>query len=268
MAEEIETKTPKSKLRLILIISGGIVMLCFCIIVAVGLFSTDDDPDTIAADVTDTTSTSAPASDDQPTDVPLPTDPPSPTDPPPPTAPPEFTFEPITFTGSGDSVIAIEKNDDPTIIHITGNSSSSYFGVTTFGANGEQYDLLVNTTIPYDGILPLDFLDGETTTRIQITASGDWTIEILPLSSARQLIVPGGIQGTGDEVIFIIGSPDIAAISGNAGSNYFGVLSYGLSGVDLLVNTTDPYTGAVIVGSDVFVLQITATGEWAIEITE
>ena len=99
-----------------------------------------------------------------------------------------------------------------------------------------------------------------------MTASGDWSIEILPVSSARVLTVPGKMEGNGDEVIALSGAkPDLAIIQGNDQSRHFAVTSYGKS-LDLLVNTTDPYDGKVIVASDTLFLEITATGSWSIEI--
>lgn len=75
---------------------------------------------------------------------------------------------------------------------------------------------MVNTTDPYDGIVPLDFMADEHAARFEVKAHGDWTIEILPLSTARVLVVPGSIDGKGDDVILLTGSkPDTAIIKGN-----------------------------------------------------
>ena len=84
-----------------------------------------------------------------------------------------------------------------------------------------------------------------------------------PLASARRVSVPGTIEGTGDDVLIIDGEPDIAQITGNADGNYFGVWSYGDRG-NLLVNTTDPYDGRVIVAGDTMLIEITAVGGWSI----
>ncbi|MCL4257650.1 MAG: hypothetical protein KJZ53_03865, partial [Anaerolineales bacterium] len=125
------------------------------------------------------------------------------TDPPPtetlsPTETPTPLPEPVVYEGIGDSVIDVSKSDEAMIVHITGNAGGRYFGVTSFDANGNQVDLLVNTTDPYDGYRPLDFRRNEWTTRFQIQAEGAWKIEILPLLSARQLVIPGVIEGVGD----------------------------------------------------------------------
>jgi len=185
-----------------------------------------------------------------------------------PTTQPATLSEPIVITGNGDRVVDVQKGIEPAIIQITGNAGGRYFGVTNYGSDNQQIDLLVNTTDVYDGFRPLDFYDDDHTTRLQIEAVGDWKIEILPLLAARVLSVPGNIQGSGDDVFLLTGAnPDLANITGNSGGRYFGVFSYGLSGGDLLVNTTDPYDGTVIVDRDSLVIEVQAIGTWSIDIS-
>ena len=190
-------------------------------------------------------------------------EPPTPTPiPPTPTPLPE----PKAYSGSGSDVVAIEKPgglDAVVIVHVVGNAESSYFGVTGFDEAGKQTDLLVNTTDPYDGITLLDARKGQTTTRLQVEAQGDWTIEVRPLAMARAAAVPGTTSGAGDDVLLLDGKPDTAHIVGNAEGRYFGVIGHGKR-YDLLVNTTDPYDGRVIVNRDTVVIEVKATGEWEV----
>jgi hypothetical protein len=67
-------------------------------------------------------------------------------------------------------------------------------------------------------------------------------------------------------VLLVVGTPDLAMITGNPGGNYFGVIGYG-DRSQLLVNTTDPYEGTVLVNSDVLALEIVSEGLWTIELT-
>ena len=103
----------------------------------------------------------------------------------------------------------------------------------------------------------------EQTTRLQITSSGEWYIEIRPLSTARRVSVPGTIEGASDDVVIIDGEPDTALIRGNPDSRHFAVIAYG-DRYNLLVNTTDPYDGRVIVARDAVVLEVNAEGAWTI----
>jgi len=180
---------------------------------------------------------------------------------------PNEETESIILNGSGDSIVDIDKPDLPMVVHIVGNSSSGYFGVTSYDKEGEYLDLLVNTTEPYDGIRTLDFLPGEQTSRFEVASSDSWTIEILPISSIRVLSVPGKIEGKDDEVIKISGGvPDLAIISGNNSGGYFGIFTYN-DIKDLIVNETDPYEGTVMLDSETIFIEVIAVGDWSIEIT-
>jgi hypothetical protein len=181
---------------------------------------------------------------------------------------PEKETDTISFSGSGDSIINIDKPDIPMVVHITGNSSSTYFSVTSYDKEGEYLELLVNTTETYDGIRSLDFLSGELTTRFEIKSTDEWTIEILPVSSVRVLSVPGSIEGKNDEVIKLSGGvPDLATISGNDIGGYFGIFTYN-GFKDLIVNETEPYEGTVMLENDIGYMEIMAEDNWSIEITE
>jgi hypothetical protein len=109
----------------------------------------------------------------------------------------------------------------------------------------------------------MDVRDGEQSTRLQVTAEGEWYIELRPLNTARRVSIPGTIEGTGDDVFIVDGDPDVAQISGNADGRYFGVTGYG-DRSDLLVNTTDPYDGRVILARDIVLIEVKAEGGWSV----
>jgi S-layer homology domain len=168
-----------------------------------------------------------------------------------------------TFTGSGDDVVNINKAAGPAVIYVQGGAPDTNLIVESYTSASTSGHLLVDVLDSYQGIRPLDF-DGSRTTRVQVNAVGPWTIEIRPLSSMRGVGTAGTIYGSGDEVFKVTGSATEAHIQGNAASRYFGVTSYSLSGVyqDLLVNTTDPYDGTVVMfGPDV--IEVQATGPWS-----
>lgn len=226
----------------------------------------------------DPTATSEPASTPEPTATTTLTPTPEPTNTPAPTATPQPTStptpeptatpapQPVVYSGTGTNVIDIQKPGDPdaaVLVYIRGNAGSRYFGVESYDDAGEQVDLLVNTTDPYEGVVLMDIGNDDQTTRLQITAEGEWFIELRPLNTARRVSVPGTIEGTGDDVFIVDGDPDVAQISGNADGRYFGVWAYGDRG-HLLVNTTDPYDGRVIVARDIVLVEVKAVGGWRI----
>ena len=63
------------------------------------------------------------------------------------------------------------------------------------------------------------------------------------------------------------GTPDLANVTGNEASRHFSIWGYG-SNPDLLVNTSDPYEGTVILEEDTVVLEINAVGPWSIQVTK
>lgn len=217
------------------------------------------------------TDTAVPTNTPSPTDTAVPTSTPTPkptSTPVPPTSTPTQLPEPVVYTGSGDTIVDVDKTDAPMLVRIEGNTGSRHFAVTSYDANNQAIDLLVNTTSPYAGVRPLDFLDGEHTARFEVTAVGEWTITIYPVQLADTIDVPGSFAGEGDNVLTLSGAaPDTAVISGNANSRHFAVTGCG-SGINLLVNTTEPYDGTVLLDPETFLLQVVAEGEWAIEINE
>ncbi len=127
-------------------------------------------------------------------------------------------------------------------------------------ANLEPLGLLVNEIGSYQGTVLL----ADATVNLEITASGGWTVTVLPLESARSWI-EGGITGQGDDVVFYIGSTTAAAITHDGESN-FAVIAHGASDRDLLVNEIGPYNGTVRLPGPSFV-EITADGAWSITAT-
>ena len=271
---------PKKRSRLVYII-GAIVLLFICGSI-INLFTDDaaDDAEPTAevagqvaatdepaeeAQAPEATEPPAPTDTPEPTNTPRPTATPRPTDTPEPTLTPTPPPDPIVLTGSGDDIVDVEKWEGPAVARITGNTAGAHFAVMNYDAQGNQIDLLVNTTDPYSGIRPLDLLDSQHTTQFEVKATGDWTIEVLPfLENATSVEVPGTTSGTGDAVLILLDEAATANVTGNAAGSHFAVIGYGGFFPDLLVNTTDPFDGRVILSRDTVLIAVTATGGWTI----
>ena len=174
----------------------------------------------------------------------------------------------FVYEGSGDDYIKIEKPASFGIMRIQGNDQGRHFSVLGYYDDGNRGSLFVNTTEPYEGIVPLDFQDDENTEFLEISAVGSWRIEVLPLAAARhRLDVPGTVSGSGDDIIIVDpeAEPFRGTIEGNEKGRHFAVLGWG-NRRRLLVNTTEEYRGTVRIDPSTFVLQITAVGEWTVEI--
>lgn len=268
-------------MKRLLVIGGGVVVFgCMCLMGISLLSSTFPGIERVTYLATATslpaqavvvaTNTLVPAPVATDTSIPTPIPTYTPTHTPEPTAtpsPPTATPEPISLVGTGDSVVNVDLDGGPRLVHITGNASARYFSVVSLDENNQEIDLLANETSAYDGIKPLDWFESEHTHRFEVKASGDWTITIYPLSEAKTLAVPGQLSGHGDDVIMLTGAPrDIAVINGNGDARYFSVTSWGPNGIDLLVNTTDAYQGQVVLDREALYLEVAASGPWTIQV--
>lgn len=174
--------------------------------------------------------------------------------------------QPIILTGSGDSVVDVNKWYGAALLSAVYNGGSNFI-VENYDANGNRIDLLINTIGHYKGVRPLDFRVSESTARFQVTASGPWELQILPLENITRVIIPGTYQGNGDDVIALNGGiPDLLEVDASHAYSNFIIYSYSTS-ADLLVNEIAPYSGTVILPSNTIILEIIAEGNWSIQIT-
>lgn len=212
-----------------------------------------------AAATFEMTSTASPSATPEPSPTP------SPTATPEPTATPTPIPEPTTYSGNDSDVIDIEKPDPsgPAIAYIRGNTTESRFTVDALGATGERLRRLVNTNESYEGVVLLDVRDGESTTRLEIRADGDWSIELRPIVMAREVSPGTEISGQGDDVLLAEGVLEIARIVGNADSRPFIVTAYGVR-LSRVVNTNTPFDGRIIFPANTSMISVKADGPWTI----
>jgi hypothetical protein len=181
---------------------------------------------------------------------------------------PTATPESIVFTGTGSKNIDFENPYGLAIAHITGNSMKKYFSVGTFDEDSKLLAYLVNTKEPYEGIVPIDF-NGIKTTEIKVSATGDWEIEVLPISAADTLEVPGTIEGSGDDVIALTGvNPYRVYVKGNYATRLMTVSSFGKDGdyQNQLVSATEPYDNNVFIKTSAAFIQVECYGKWSIKV--
>lgn len=194
-------------------------------------------------------------SNGNPTPTP-PTNPAPPVDPAPPA---------IVVTGSGDDVVTVERVRKFEMVRIIGNSCSRHFAVWSLDSSLENVDLLVNTTDPYSGVVLIDIAREDTLAGFEISSECNWSIEFLPLSAARVLNTPGSINGANDDIVAVL-SGGILNVVGNGAERHFAIWAYDARGnrLDLLVNTTDAYSGNVRVPNGTRYLSIDAEGGWTL----
>lgn len=170
---------------------------------------------------------------------------PSPTPIPTPTSIPEpetlYDFIPtepyFSYSGSGDDVITEVMTDSYSSLKFVCKDNRHKAIKAHYN---DTYDLLVNSTEPYSGYT---LLFPETEYIIEINADGPWDIEIYNIGSASN----DKFSGIGDWVSPIfISSSDVYEIIAEGGGHFAVKGYYGYGDYDLLVNTTDSYTGKVM----------------------
>lgn len=171
--------------------------------------------------------------------------------------------DPVVYSGTGDDVVQITPPEGKYVFRITGNQEGRHFSVKAYDSFAESIDLLVNTTSQYSGVT---YDPTQSTAMLEISATGDWTIELVSIYTMDALISGNSISGEGDAVLQVFAPVLTADIQGNDAAAHFSVKSYDMDGgyLDLLVNTTDPYSGTVMMGLDVSTLVISAEGPWTI----
>lgn len=171
------------------------------------------------------------------------------------------TFEPIIYKGNGDSVVNIDVPNDLWVLYVKGNDDSHYFAVKGYDSNDSYTELFVSTTAPYDGIT---FDPDQETVQLEISATGDWYIEIRSVYSCDTITSSDTYYGSGDSVFLLNYDAKTASVKGNDEKHYFAVKSYG-NYSDLMVSTTDPYSGVVKLKYDPVLFVVSAEGSWNIK---
>ncbi len=178
-----------------------------------------------------------------------------------PTPTPFVVSAPVKYSGSGDDVITIDPLPEGYVFAISGNSASRHFAVTAYDAEGNQLDLLVNTTDPYSGITADRHQNAAT---LEIKAHGNWVVEMRSIYTLPVMFPGETYSGSGDFILVAANPGSTAMITGNPDSHHFAVIGVGHGVYDLLVNTTDVYSGTVKLNPNTSGFIVTAVGDWTI----
>lgn len=166
----------------------------------------------------------------------------------------------LVYEGNGDSVIEIDHPEGIYVFYIKGNVESRHFSVKGYDSSGDSTELFVNTSDYYEGVT-ID--PNQETEMLEISSTGAWTVEVRSIWTCDIINDYSLYNGTGDSIILLNINPSIATIEGNAGSHHFAMKSYG-DKYNLMVNTTDVYSGAVMMKGNPVLIEVNAIGSWSI----
>ena len=234
--------------------------------------ATLEQPTLMPADTSVPIDTLEPSSIPEPSSTPGPTDTPAPTYTPVPSITPTATItntpepDPIVFKGKGPQVVDFKKWNGPAVLKVS-NIGGSTFRIRSYNSDGYMVDDLVNVIGSYVGTVPLDFLDYQMSTRLEINSGGTWEISILPLSMIRKISIPGTISGMYDDVFMIVGgAPDLMKAD-YKGQSYFIVHGFDKIGFQNLVSEYGAWSGTVSINSSTSIIEVRSLGEWQFDFT-
>lgn len=167
-----------------------------------------------------------------------------------------------TVTGAGSDVVDLQR---PVGFGIIVFSCLKCVGNTVVKTDARIDNLIVNEVGPYSGRHWIGARGGETS-RVQVTAKGDWRLTVGDLSLARRVSAGQAVSGTGDEVVLYDRGPDTVHLTHDGESNFaVWVMTDSLVAPDLPVNEIGRFDGTVLFpvrGSEAALVQITADGDW------
>lgn len=169
------------------------------------------------------------------------------------------TFAPISQSGVGDNILVLPVGVAAAMVTAAHDGQSNFSLSVLDASNQPTGDLLVNTIGAYSGSTAYGFSSFGEGTNLQITADGNWTIAVTPLSSAPLLAG----AGAGDAVFLYDGGPGSLELT-HAGSSNFVVIQKTGRAIDfgLLVNEIGAYSGTVPLRAGPAVITIGADGAW------
>lgn len=170
------------------------------------------------------------------------------------------SFEPLTKSGSGSSVVKLPKDAKAGMVTATHKGTSNFAVMALDSSNQATGDLLVNTIGRYSGTTAYGLSSMGDAVKLKIEANGSWTIKIVPLSKAPILSVP--VSASGDKVFIYAGEAADWKITHKGRSN-FAVIQYTDMFPNLMVNEIGNYSGTVPANAGPNVITIGADGAWS-----
>ena len=171
------------------------------------------------------------------------------------------TFAPVTQTGKGDNIVTLPAGAKAGIVTATHNGSSNFSLSVLDASNASTGQLLVNTIGAYSGTTAYGFTSLGTGTTIQVTADGNWSITISPISAAATMTP----SGAGDGVFLYSGAAGKLAVTHDGTSNFVVTEETGKAfHFGLLINQIGAYSGTVPLSSGPSVIVVGADGHWTL----
>ena len=181
---------------------------------------------------------------------------------------------PITLSGSGQQASPFFNVASGLTIFEMEHDGQSNFAIWLLDSEGNMVDLLVNEIGSFNGSKAIGIAEPETYI-LDISADGNWTVDISQEAPASELKPPITLSGSGQQA-----SPFFNVASGltifemeHDGQSNFAIWLLDSEGnmVDLLVNEIGSFNGSKAIGiaePETYILDISADGNWTVDISQ
>lgn len=163
-------------------------------------------------------------------------------------------------SGNGDDVLEVPIDEAHRgswlILRVDGNAEERHFAVKS----GPRGRLQVNTTGRYRGSVLLE-PGSESSLDLEVKATGPWSIELADAATSAR-VLDGSLDGVDDDVLRWTGRRTSLHFLGNDAERHFAVVVYMGGRRKGLINTTDSYSGRVLLPEGSALLSVRATGPW------
>lgn len=173
------------------------------------------------------------------------------------------SFPAETHTGAGDNLITLPAGATAGVVTASHDGRSNFSLSVLDASNQPTGDLLVNTIGSYAGTTVYGFTSFGEGATIQVTADGNWSVTLAPVSSAPTVEA----SGTGDAVFVYEGAAGKLTATHEGSSNF--VVSEETDKAfhfGLLVNEIGVYSGTVPLSSGPSVISVKADGTWTLAV--
>lgn len=171
------------------------------------------------------------------------------------------SFAEETLTGAGDDLIALPVGVNAGIVTATHDGGSNFVLSVLDASNQPTGDLLVNEIGSYSGTTAYGFTSFGEGTTVQVSADGNWSVTLAPISSAPAI----ASSGSGDAVFLYDGAAGKLTATHDGSSNF--VVSEQTGDAfhfGLLVNEIGAYSGTVPLAAGPSVITVNADGGWTL----
>jgi hypothetical protein len=172
------------------------------------------------------------------------------------------TFETLTYSGFGDDVIELDKALASGIAEYSYTGSSNFIAIG-YSSDMNMNDLMANEIGSVSGstLFGVGYFKSDKTKFIEVTASGDWTITLKPVSKAANF--SGSGSGTGVYKGNIKAGKKTITYDGESNFIVYQWCTNGTS--DLLANEIGSYRGSKLVKGGSCLIAVQSEGTWSIK---